>query len=258
MHTHIHLDREGDIAQIVLSCDDNKPTTLDHIVLDELEAALGQILETKDTLRVVILRSANPRYFCVGANVNALQTLDPGSIVPWVEHGHRVLNLLQDLPLPTIARVEGYALGGGLELAMACDLILTGSDAQLGQPEANLGLVPGWGGSSRLSQRIGAARAKEMFFTGKIIDAATANSWRLVDFVGSQAALKAYQSRLLDGIRQCSAMAVAEVKALINAAESATIEENGRMEALASSRCLSHPDTQQRVSTYLASRKKRS
>jgi len=256
MQTHVIYQRENDIGYLTFACDEpGKPNTLDLQVLDELAARLDEIRCTLDCLRAVIVRSDSPRYFVVGANINALQTLTPQTIIPWVQRGHAVFNGLAALPLPVIARVEGYALGGGLELAMACDLIVASRDAKLGQPEANLGLVSGWGGSYRLPRRVGLSRAKELFFTGKAIDADAAYAMGLVDFVGDSAEVERHINGLLDGIRNCGRLAVSHMKALIDASPSATIGENCQAEAVASSLCLASDDTQTRVANYLQSRK---
>jgi len=257
MQTHVALSQENDISYLTFACDEpGKPNTLDLQVLDELAARVDEIHCAPDTVRAVIVRSSSPRYFVVGANINALQTLTPQTIIPWVQRGHAVFNALAALPLPVIARVEGYALGGGLELAMACDLIVASREAKLGQPEANLGLVSGWGGSYRLPWRVGLARAKELFFTGRVIDAEAAYAMGLVDFVGDSAEVEHYLASLLDGVRACGRLALSHMKALIDASPSATIAENCQAEAVASSVCLASDDTQSRVASYLQSRKK--
>jgi enoyl-CoA hydratase len=256
MQTHVTYQSQDDIGYLTFACDEpGKPNTLDLQVLDELVVCLDEIRAALKDLRAVIVRSDSSRYFVVGANINALQTLTPQSIVPWVQRGHAVFNALAALPLPVIARVEGYALGGGLELAMACDLIVASREARLGQPEANLGLVSGWGGSYRLPRRVGLSRAKELFFTGKIIDAEAAYAMGLVDFVGDGAAVEQHIAGLLDGIRTCGRLAVSHMKALIDASPSSTIGENCQAEAVASSLCLASDDTQTRVTNYLQSRK---
>jgi len=257
MQTHVLYERENDIAYLTLTCDEpGKPNTLDLQVLDELAARLDEVRSALGDLRAVVVRSDSSRYFVVGANINALQTLTPQTIVPWVQRGHAVFNTLAALPLPVIARVEGYALGGGLELALACDLIVASREARLGQPEANLGLVSGWGGSFRLTRRVGVARAKELFFTGKAIDAQTALAIGLVDFVGDASEVERYLATLLNGIRACGPLAVSQLKALLDNSPAATIAENCQAEALASSVCLASEDTQARVASYLSSRKK--
>ena len=181
MQTHINFKRHKDVVTLTFASEEaGKPPTLDLDVLDRLSDVLERIEEDED-LRGVVIRSNSEKYFVVGADINALREMDTTSIVTWVQRGHEVFNVLAELRLPVIAWVEGYALGGGLELAMACDLILATDNAKLGQPEAKLGLVSGWGGSHRLPRRVGLAKAKEMFFTGNILDARTAYDFGLVD-----------------------------------------------------------------------------
>ena len=257
MQTHVSFERTDDIGTLTFACEvAGKPATLDHQVLDELALGLEEMRSSGD-LRAVILRSDSEKYFVVGANVNAREKLDAETIVPWIEKGHAVFNQLEDLPLPVIARVEGYALGGGLELAMACDLIVASGRARLGQPEANLGFVAGWGGTYRLPRRVGLSRAKELFFTGQIIDAARAYEIGLVDFVGEDSAeVDAYLASFFESLRKCSDVAVAEMKRLVNASPGITQRESYLAESVASRTCLSSGDTKARVVAFLESRKK--
>jgi len=258
MQTHVSLDRQDDIAYLTFTCDEpGKPATLDLQVLDELEQKVSQIASGADALRAAIVRSDSQRYFVVGANVRALETLDAETIVPWVHRGHAAFNQIEALPLPTVARVEGYALGGGLELAMACDLIVASRGARLGQPEASLGFVAGWGGTHRLPRRVGLARAKELFFTAQIVEAERALAIGLVDFVGDSAEIDVYLAALLAGIRRCSPLALAQVKKLVNRSLEASMEESCAAEAAASRTCMSAGDTQARVAAFLESRKKK-
>lgn len=253
MQTHVNYEQKEDIGHITFACEvPGKPTTLDLQVLDELDACLDKIEATAETLRALIVQSAFPKYFLVGANINALQTLNAETIVPWVQRGHAVFNRLARTPAPVIAKVDGYALGGGLELAMACDLIAATENAKFGQPEANLGVVAGWGGSYRLPRRVGLAKAKELFFTGRIVDAITAHRIGLADFVGD---VDGYLDALLADIRKCGRVAVSYMKQLIDNSPHITIEQNCLDEAVASSRCMADADTQARVASYLESRK---
>jgi enoyl-CoA hydratase len=257
MQTHITFERHDPIGYLVFACDEpGKPNTLDHQVLDELDGHLAAI-EGMSDLRAVVLRSDAPKYFVVGANINALQELSPETIVRWVRHGHGVLNRLEALPIPAVARVEGFCLGGGLELAMACDLILAAETARFGQPEANLGLVAGWGGSYRLPRRIGLARAKELFYTARVIDAATADRFGLAENVGPAEAMDARLDEILQGIGTCGAVAVSQMKSLLNGSLEMSLADNGQREAEASRLALSSEETQEREATFLESRRKR-
>lgn len=251
MQTEARLAIDGDVATITFASAAGKPATLNHAVLEQLAACLDEIETKRETLRAVVIRSNAEKYFIVGADIRALQTLDEATIVSWVRHGHAVFDRLEALPLPVIAVVEGYALGGGLELAMACDLILASHSARFGQPEARLGFVAGWGGSYRLPRRVGLGRARELLFTGRIIDAARAGEIGLVDFMGTQAEVAAYREELLADIRAGSATAVGLMKQLINQSMTASNRENQLAEADASSTCLADEETQRRVAAFL-------
>lgn len=257
MPTRATLTQHDDTAYITLaSALAGKPPTLDLDVLDQLEGCLHEIEGRLDSLRAVILRSDSQRYFVVGADINALEALDADTIVPWIERGHAVFDQLEDLLLPTVACIEGYALGGGLELAMACDLIVASDGAHFGQPEAGLGFVAGWGGTHRLPRRVGVARAKELLFSARIVDAQEAFRLGLVDFVGDTEATDAYLASLLQGIRSCSPLAVAEIKQLTNKSLGLDRKANCRAEVVASVRCISSPDTRARVRAFLEGRRR--
>ncbi len=258
MKTNVMLTRKDQTVYLTFACDEpGKPATLDMAVLEEMSSRLDEIESDIADVRVVVVQSSSEKYFIVGANVNALETLNAETIIPWVLCGHKVFNRLEALPCPVIAKVEGFALGGGLELAMACDFIVASNRARFGQPEANLGFVAGWGGSYRLPRRVGVARAKEMFFTGQIVDAGEAYKIGLVNFVGEKDALEAHIAALAEKIGRCSPVAVAEMKKLLNRCQTITLEQSGMEEALASCICLSSGDTQARVSAFVESRKKK-
>lgn len=256
MQTIVDLSFAQDIATLTFVTDPpGKPATVDYAVLDQMDAALDEVEHRLEELTALIVRSASERYFIVGANIRALETLDAKSIVDWVKRGHAVFNRLEALSLPVLAVVTGFALGGGLELAMACDLIVAGENAKFGQPEANLGLVAGWGATYRLPRRIGPARAKELFFTGRIIDAETAFRYGLINFVGSEKVIEAEIIKLCDEMRPLSSLAIGEMKGLVND-QSISLADAGEAEASASTRCLASEDSQRRVAEFLDSRRK--
>ncbi|MEA2525408.1 MAG: hypothetical protein QOF73_2635, partial [Thermomicrobiales bacterium] len=181
---------DGAIATITLNRPD-KLNALDPAMLDRLEAIIHQ-LDRDTNVRVVLLTAAGDRAFCVGADITAWSTLDPLDMWRrWVRDGHRVFDRLAHLRQPTIAVLNGYTFGGGLELAMAADLRLAADGIEFAAPEVKIGTLPGWGGTQRLPQLVGVARAKQLIFTGARIDAATAERWGLVNEVLPRDALMA-------------------------------------------------------------------
>jgi enoyl-CoA hydratase len=255
VQTHVTFRQEDDLGYLTFACDEpGKPATLDLVTLQELEDHIRRVQAAQGELRAVIVQSNSRKYFVVGANINALATLDAETIIPWIQRGHAVFNQLEALPLPVIARVDGYALGGGLELAMACDMIVASRGAKFGQPEAHLGFVAGWGGTFRLPRRVGSVRAKELLFTGKVIDAQQACDYGLVDFCGDPSGVDDYLSATLENVRQCSALAIAQTKALINDTSASTRQQRCLEETIASCICLSAGDTQARIRAFFASR----
>jgi enoyl-CoA hydratase len=258
MQTHVTLEIERNVAFLTFGAEQpGKPPTLDHAVLNELAADIAAIRDQIGQLRAVVVRSATPRYFVVGANIHALKLLDAQTIVPWIQHGHAVLNELAALPLPVIARVDGFALGGGLELALACDLIVAAETARLGQPEANLGLVAGWGGSFRLPRRVGPGRAKWMFFTARILEAQEAYNMGLVDVIASAGELDAAILSILESIRQVSPLSVKHLKHLVDRSTAIALADSLAGETAVSSDCMTSADTRERVARYLDSRQGR-
>jgi enoyl-CoA hydratase len=255
MKTHIRCQLDGDVATIFLDSPEGKPPTLDHDVLNELEQCVVQVREAAP--RIVFVRSSSERFFCVGANLNVLKDTNEETIVPWVELGHRVLNQLEDLPAPVVAVVEGYAMGGGLELAMACDLIFASDAARLAQSEAGLGFIPGWGGTRRLAGRIGTSKAKYYYYSGQMIEAEKAAEIGLVDFVGSSEELDAELKTFAASVIASNSNAISQFKTILNNQERAARDENAEVEAARSVSCLQDPDTKQRLHDFLSKKGKK-
>lgn len=253
--TRITCQQDEEVATILLSAPEGKPPTLDGDVLQELERSIELLREQNP--RLVLFRSASERFFCVGANINVLKETNEETIVPWVMQGHRVLNMLEDLPMPVVAVVEGYAMGGGLELAMACDLIFASDTARLAQSEAGLGFIPGWGGTRRLAGRIGTSKAKYYYYSGKMIDAPKAAEIGLVDFVGSAAELELELAEFSDSAISNNRNALEQFKRILNEQERAARDENAEVEALRSVSCLQDPDTRQRLHDFLTKKGKK-
>ncbi len=260
MRTLVRRSIDREVARVIFEPEaPGKPPTLDYEVLADLEAAVADLATgaSADRVRAVIVESASPKYFVVGANLEALKSIDKDSIGPWVERGHQVFNALADLPVPVIARVAGYCLGGGLELAMACDFIAATTAARFGLPEAGLGFVPGWGGCARLPALVGPARARELIATGRIIDAAEACRIGLAVFAGSESELDAWLSSTLDAIRRNSRLSLSLTKRIL----AAGVERRPAAllaEATASAVCLASGDTARRLEAFFKAREKKS
>jgi enoyl-CoA hydratase len=257
MSTQLDFTVEAQVGYISFYEENEKhPCTLDHRTLDELNRIIDRIKGRQSEIRAVVVQSRSPKYFVVGANIKALQELSPLNMDEWVKKGHLIFNRFQQLPMPVIAKIQGYALGGGLELALACDFIVAAATAHFGQPEASLGVIPGWGGSYRLTARIGAARSKELFFTGKIITADHAFELGLVNQVVPLEELDQTLGAILEAIKKNDATAIMYTKQIINNHAERGMEENRIEEATASVVCLYSPGTRQRLEEFFNSRKK--
>ena len=160
----------------------NRPQALNALnseLLGELACALYEI-EYDPAIKVVVLTGAGDKAFVAGADIGEMSALSALEARRFADLGHRTLAALEALDVPTIAAVNGFALGGGCELALACDLVYASDRARFGQPEVNLGLIPGFGGTQRLTRRVGVGKARELVYTGDIVDAQEAHRIGLV------------------------------------------------------------------------------
>jgi len=204
----------------------NRPAALnalDRRVLEEIALVLRDVRHDAG-VRVLIVTGAGDRAFVAGADIAAMAAMSAVEGLEFSRLGHRVMQTFEDLPIPVIAAVNGFALGGGLELALACDLVVASEKARFGQPEINLGLIPGFGGTQRLPHRIGHVRAHEIVMTGDLIDAKTALELRLVNAVVAPGELMPAARALAEKLASKSALALRQAKAALRAA--ATIEED--------------------------------
>ncbi|HEY9842258.1 MAG: enoyl-CoA hydratase-related protein [Candidatus Sericytochromatia bacterium] len=151
-------------------------------VISELDLVLKAI-EANGDIGALVLTGAGPKIFVAGADIKAMSAMSPEQAEALAHNGQATLNRLEDMPKLAICAINGLALGGGLELAMACDMRICAENAKMGQPEINLGIIPGFGGTQRLPRIVGVGRAMQMLLTGDPIDAATAYAWGLVNSV---------------------------------------------------------------------------
>src|SRR6188474_3537751 len=178
---YIQLEPQGEIALLRI----NRPEALNAMnsdVISELSRTID-IVGADESIKVVIITGAGEKSFCAGADISYMVNIDPISAEKYASSAQSVLNKIERLNKPVIAAVNGYALGGGCELAMVCDIRIASSNAKLGQPEVTIGIPPGWGGTQRLARIVGPAKAKELIFTGKMITAEEAAQIGLVNKV---------------------------------------------------------------------------
>jgi enoyl-CoA hydratase len=206
-------------------------------------------------IRVIVLTGAGDRAFCAGADVMELRDLSEDTAYEFMRYGQGVFARIEQLPKPVLAAINGHALGGGCELAMACDQRYAAEGARLGQPEIRLANLPGWGGTQRLPRLVGPARAKELIFTGEPIDAATASAIGLVNrvFPGTELlpAVLTLASQLAGGASL--PIALAKRAMAIGLRDGQDVGE--RAEARAVAPCCSTPEQRSAVAAFLARRR---
>jgi enoyl-CoA hydratase len=222
----IRVDREDAVAVVTVDRQEAL-NALDVETLTELRDRLRDLADD-DAVRVVILTGAGEKAFVAGADIKYMSGLGVEQAKAWGALGHEAGRLLETMPKPTIAAVNGFALGGGCELALACDIRYAASTARLGQPEVNLGIIPGWGGTQRLARVCGLGVAKELIFTGRTVDAAEALRIGLVNDVQDPVLDKARETAALLATK--SPVALGLMKDLANRALGGDHAENLRAE----------------------------
>jgi enoyl-CoA hydratase len=225
----IDVSFDGGIANITV----NRPDAMNSIDLEhagELRDRLEE-LGADEAVRVVVLTGAGEKAFIAGADIKYMRDLDVAGAKAWGDLGQRCGVLLETMPKPTIAAINGFALGGGCELALACDLRIASSTAKLGQPEVNLGVIPGWGGTQRLARTTSLGFAKDLCYTGRIVGAEEALAHGLVDAVHPPEELMAKVRELCDVLVTKGPLALSATKEACNLALQGDHAENLETEA---------------------------
>ena len=221
--TKVKFAIQGATARITLDRPE-KLNALDPEMLAALEDAVTKAEQSRQ-IRVIVLAAAGEKAFCVGADILAWTALSPLEMwSEWVRRGHRIFERLERAKQPVICAIQGFAYGGGLELALACDIRIVTDSARFAMPEVKLGTVPGWAGTDRLPRLIGSARAKQMIFTGESIAAEVAERWGLANEVVPVASLSDRVTGLAEKIAGNAPVAVQTAKQLIASPASATVE----------------------------------
>lgn len=281
---YIQLESQGEIAILRI----NRPEALNAMNIDVI-SELSQTIDkvgADESIKVIIITGAGEKSFCAGADISYMVDIDPITAEKYASSAQSVLNKIERIEKPVIGAINGYALGGGCELAMVCDIRIASSNAKLGQPEVTIGIPPGWGGTQRLMRLVGPAKAKELVFTGKMIPAEEAFQLGLVNNVisltpddnlppevaaddkekqkeRSNQIAKLLKNKLMN---ECIAMgkqiaknsfnAVKVSKMLVNRGMDADLETGLRLEIYGWSLCFAHEDRKKMMSDFLNKSKK--
>jgi enoyl-CoA hydratase len=227
---------------------------LDVATLTEVRDRLRELAADADA-RVVVLTGAGDRAFVAGADIKYMSGLDVEGAKAWGALGHETGELLENMPKPTIAAVNGFALGGGCELALACDIRYAASTAKLGQPEINLGIIPGWGGTQRLARACGIGFAKELILTGRLVDADEALRRGLVEALADPVLDRALETARL--LASKSPLALAVAKEAVNRALQGDHAENLHREADRFGELFSSGDAKEGLTAFAEKREPR-
>jgi enoyl-CoA hydratase len=243
--------RDGDVAELTIERAD-KLNALDRQTLVELRAAVGEL--ARAPARVVLVASAGERVFVSGADIAAMSQMTVEEARSFSQLGHEAFDALEALPSLVVAVVQGAALGGGCELVLACDLAIAGEKARFGQPETNLGLIPGFGGCARLLRRVGVGLARDLIYSGRLVPAAEALRLGLVQRVVPQAELRATARQWATELAARPPLAIARAKAALAAAETSDARSAARVEIEAFASLFAAADTREGLTAFLDKR----
>jgi enoyl-CoA hydratase len=234
----------------------NRPKVLNAVnarTFEELDEVVRTI-ERDRAVKAVVLTGAGEKAFVAGADIAAMSTMTATEARAFAERAHGILERLELLPVPTIAAVNGYALGGGCEIALACDLVYASENARFGQPEVNLGLIPGFGGTQRLTRRVGKMRALELVLTGDPVGAAAAKEIGLVLEVLPQEKLLPHALGQARKIASRGPLAVALAKRAVHAGADADLGVANELERQAFSSCFATEDAREGMRAFVEKR----
>lgn len=250
-YENLLLEVEAGIAVLKV----NRPKALNSLnqeVLEDLIKAF-QDLEKDEQVRVIVL-SGEGKAFVAGADIKAMLDMSADAARKFSATGQALMAMMERLGKPIIAAVNGFALGGGMELALACDFIFASEGAKFGQPEINLGIIPGFGGTQRLPRLIGKAQAKELIFTGGMINAHEAKALGIVNRVCSDDELMAEAKKVAAQIASKGAWTLRLAKAAVNTGFDVDLASGCLIECDSFALCFAHPDQKEGMSAFLEKR----
>ena len=250
--TNVLLEKKGPYAVATI----HRPEALNALnsqVLADL-AELLDTVEADEEIRALVITGAGEKAFVAGADIGEMSTLTKAEGEAFGKKGNDVFRRLETLPIPTIAAVNGFALGGGCELAMSCDIILASEKAKFGQPEVGLGITPGFSGTQRLPRRVGVAKAKELIFSGRMIKADEAEKIGLVNAVYAPEALMDGALEMAKSFTKNAPIAVKYAKACIDRGMQMDIDDGIAVENELFAMCFATADQKEGMGAFLEKR----
>ncbi len=244
----VRLGKKDGVVLVTLNTR-NGMNILDPGTLERLARTLADIDKDSEARAVIITGEKN---FSAGADIKKMKDMTPAEATAFSKLGHRVCNQIEDMGKAVIAATRGYALGGGCEIALACDIRIASENAKFGQPEINLGIIPGFGGTQRLPRLVGIGMAKELIFAGKIIDAKEAESIGLVNQTVKDDELMKRAEEIANLIAQKSPLVIKAAKKLIN--ESHDLHKGLEHEIVSFSKCFATQDHIEGMNAFLEKR----
>jgi len=250
---NVIFEKSDGIATVTL----NRPEALNAFSKDVIKEILQALedIRSDENIRVVVLTGAGEKAFSAGADIKAMAGMTALKARELSLMGEQLCVALENLEKPVIAALNGYALGGGLEVAMSCDIRIASENARVGQTEINIGLIPGWGGTQRLTRLIGKTKAKELVFTGRIIDAKTAEQLGILNIVAPQDKFRETVRQFALELASKAPIAVRVAKALINKGADISLESALELEREGFGVVASTEDLKEGVSAFTEKRK---
>jgi len=246
-----------DVSERIATVTINRPkmhNAVNSATMKELDTALSEIAGRQDA-GIVLLTGAGEKAFVAGADVSEMREFTPLQVLEFSRFGHGVLQKIERLPQPVIGVINGFALGGGCELAMACDILVASDNAKFAQPEVNLGIIPGWGGTQRLPRLVGRNIAKEIVMTGEMISAQRAFEIGLVNRVVPRAGLMETAREIARGILAKGPVALRTAKSVMNRGIDLDLASSCALEANAFAVMFSTEDSAEGMTAFLEKRK---
>jgi len=236
----------------------NRPTKLNAMNIDVAKEIIStfQQLDRDDSVKVIVLTGEGDKAFSAGADIEYMSKISADESEVYAKLGQEVTAIVENVSKPTIAAVNGFALGGGCEVAMSCDIRIASDNARMGQPEVTIGIPPGWGGTQRLMRIVGIAKAKELVYTGKMIKANEAKEIGLVNNVVPLESLMDEVMSMAKTIASNATLAVRMSKTAINKGRNADLDTGLGVELLAWRNCFSDPDREKRMTDFVNKSKK--